>query len=348
MKGIVCEEVGMLRMLDSMPEPELTEGHAIVSIRRIGICGTDYHAFKGNQPFFQYPRILGHELSGVIEQIGENATGLAAGDKVAIIPYLHCGQCLACRRGTTNCCINMKVLGVHLDGGMRERIAVPVSHLIRADQLTLDEAAMIEPLAIGAHAVRRADVGPHDTVLVIGSGPIGLAVMAFAKHAGAKVIAMDINEERLGFCKKWAKADETINASEVAHSSNTGQFDVKQRLTELTNGEFPIAVFDATGNATSMKNSFELVAHGGKLIFVGLVKGEISFSDPEFHKRELTLMGSRNATVADFQHVVEVLSSKSLDISQYITHRATFDQMIDNFEYWLNPTSKVIKAIVEV
>jgi len=348
MKGIVCEEIGSFHINENLLEPELTEGHAIVTIRRIGICGTDYHAYKGNQPFFEYPRILGHELSGVIEQIGENAAGFAPGDRVAIIPYLHCGQCLACRRGTTNCCMNMQVLGVHVDGGMRERVSIPVSHLLKADRLSFDEAAMIEPLAIGAHAVRRADVRAGDTVLVIGSGPIGLAVMAFAKHAGAKVIAMDINAERLRFCKAWAKADETLNASEVDYTTNAAEFDVKQRLSALTNGEYPVAVFDATGNAASMTSAFELVAHGGKLIFVGLVKGEISFSDPEFHKRELTLLASRNATIADFQHVMDVLGSGSLDISQYITHRSTFDQMLDVFEVWLKPESKVIKAIVEV
>jgi len=348
MKGIVCEEIGVFQFTDNLPEPKLIEGHAIISIRRIGICGTDYHAYRGNQPFFEYPRILGHELSGVIEQISENAAGLAPGDMVAIIPYLHCGQCLACRRGKTNCCTHMQVFGVHLDGGMRERVSVPVSHLLKADRLTFDEVAMIEPLAIGAHAVRRADVRVGDTVLVIGSGPIGLAVMAFAKHAGAKVIAMDINEERLDFCKSWAKADETINASKVDHTTNAAESDVKQRLAELTNGEFPAAVFDATGNAASMTTAFELVAHGGKLIFVGLVKGEISFSDPEFHKRELTLLASRNATYEDFQHVMDVLSSGSLDISQYITHRSAFDQLIEDFESLLNPESKVIKAIVEV
>lgn len=339
MKGIICEEVGSFRIRGDLPEPELSEGHAIVTIRRIGICGTDYHAYKGNQPFFEYPRILGHELSGVIERISENAAGLAPGDKVAIIPYLHCGQCIACRRGTTNCCTHMRVLGVHVDGGMRERVSIPVSHLLKADRLTFDQAAMLEPLAIGAHAVRRADIGAGDTVAVIGSGPIGLAAMAFAKHAGASVIAIDINEERLDFCKAWAKADQTINAS------NT---DVKQRLSELTDGQYPIAVFDATGNAGSMTASFELVAHSGKLIFVGLVKGELSFSDPEFHKRELTLLGSRNATHADFQHVMDVLGSGKLDMSQYITHRSTLDQMLDDFETWLNPESKVIKAIVEV
>lgn len=339
MKGIICETIEQFRKTEDLPEPDLTEGHAIVSIRRIGICGTDYHAFKGNQPFFQYPRILGHELSGVIDQIGPNDEGLAPGDRVAIIPYLHCGKCIACRRGHTNCCANMQVLGVHQDGGMRERISIPAALLLKADKLTLDEAAMIEPLAIGAHAVRRAEVAAGDKVLVIGSGPIGLGVMAFAKYAGAQVIAMDINEERLDFCQTWAKADQTINAL---------QCDAKERLSELTDGEFPVAVFDATGNPASMKKSFELVSHGGKLIFVGLVKGDITFSDPEFHKRELTLMGSRNATAADFRHVMDVLSCHALDMSRFITHRSSFDQMTESFGAWLNPESKVIKAIVEL
>ncbi|TYP76611.1 zinc-binding alcohol dehydrogenase family protein [Paenibacillus methanolicus] len=339
MKGIICDGVDALRYAEDLPEPAWTDGHAIVRIRRIGICGTDYHAFKGNQPFFHYPRILGHELSGVVDQIGDNAKGLAVGDTVAIIPYMHCGRCLACRRGTTNCCTDMQVLGVHRDGGMRERISVPASHLLRAEGLSFDEAAMLEPLAIGAHAVRRSAVEAGDTVLVIGSGPIGLGVMAFAKYAGAHVIAMDMNEERLAFCKTWAKVDQTINTQEG---------DARHRLSELTGGDYPIAVFDATGNAASMTRSFELVAHGGKLIFVGLVKGDIAFSDPEFHKRELTLMGSRNATEADFRHVMDVLSSGAIDISAYITHRATLEEMIETFGSWLDPASKVMKAIVEL
>ncbi|MDF2834985.1 MAG: theronine dehydrogenase-like Zn-dependent dehydrogenase [Paenibacillus sp.] len=338
MKGIVCEQTGTFRMRDDLPAPELAEGHAIVAIRRIGICGTDYHAFKGNQPFFEYPRILGHELSGVIEAIGDDTQGFAVGDQVAILPYLHCGGCVACRRGKSNCCTSMQVLGVHRDGGMRERIAVPVRHLLLANALTLDEAAMAEPLAIGAHAVRRAEVAAGDTVLVIGSGPIGLGVMAFARHAGARVIAMDISEQRLAFCASWAGVDETIVA--------LGD-DVLQRLSELTDGEFPVAVFDATGNAASMAKSFEYAAHGGKLVFVGLVKGEIAFSDPEFHKRELTLMGSRNATRADFEHVLEVLATGALDMGRFVTHRSSFDGMIEAFDEWLDPASKVIKAVVE-
>ncbi|MFC5529230.1 zinc-binding alcohol dehydrogenase family protein [Cohnella yongneupensis] len=339
MKGIVCDKIDSFRISDDLPEPILTPGNAIVRIKRVGICGTDYHAFKGNQPFFTYPRILGHELSGIIEQVGDNAEGLVPGDQVSIIPYMHCGTCLACRRGKTNCCKEMRVLGVHIDGGMRELISVPTTHLLRADGLSLDEAAIVEPLAIGAHAVRRAELSATDTVLVIGSGPIGLGVMALAKHAGATVIAMDINEERLAFCRSWAKVDYTINAQGT---------DAKQRLAELTNGDYPAAVFDATGNAASMTNAFDLVAHGGKLVYVGLVKGEITFSDPEFHKRELTLMGSRNATKADFRHVLDVIGTGSIAIDRYITHRSSFEGMIDSFDGWLKPEARVIKAIVEL
>jgi 2-desacetyl-2-hydroxyethyl bacteriochlorophyllide A dehydrogenase len=338
MKGIVCEKVDKFLYRSDMLEPEIKLGEAIVNVRRIGICGTDLHAYKGNQPFFSYPRILGHEIAGVIEQVGANNKGLHEGDQVSVIPYMHCGSCIACRHGKTNCCTSMKVLGVHIDGGMRERISVPVTHLIRTEGLSLDQSAMLEPLAIGAHAVRRSRLTRGETVLVIGGGPIGLGVMKFAKYAGARVIAMDINEERLAFCRSWAQVEHTVNALEQPI----------EKLVQITDGDFPTMVFDATGNVRSMTDSFGLVAHGGTLVFVGLVKGEITFNDPEFHKREMTLMGSRNATKEDFDHVHEAISSGIIDIGRYITHRSDLEGMIDEFETWLNPQSKVIKAVVEL
>ncbi|MBB6734751.1 zinc-binding alcohol dehydrogenase family protein [Cohnella zeiphila] len=337
MKAIVCKQVERFEQVE-LEEPVFVPGEAIVSIKRIGICGTDLHAFKGNQPYFTYPRILGHELSGVIERIGANEFGLREGDRVSIIPYLHCGTCVACRKGKTNCCTQMSVLGVHTDGGMRERISVPVTHLLNANGLTLDEAAIIEPLSIGAHAVRRSELQPGETALVIGAGPIGLGVMAFAKHRGARVIAMDINDERLAFCKKWANVDNTVNALQ----------DPAEQLAKLTDGEYPTIVFDATGNAGSMAGAFRYVSHGGKLVFVGLVKGEIAFQDPEFHKREMTLLGSRNATKEDFLHVMETVGGGLIDVGGYITHRSSFERMIGQFDAWLDPQSKVIKAMVEV
>ncbi|MDU0206431.1 zinc-binding alcohol dehydrogenase family protein [Paenibacillus sp. MAH-36] len=335
MKAIVCEQVEQFNFVE-MQEPVVRAGEAIVRIKRIGICGTDLHAYKGNQPFFSYPRVLGHELSGYVEEIGEGVTGLQAGDQVSIVPYMHCGTCIACRNGNTNCCTDMKVLGVHTDGGMRELISVPASHLIKTEGLTLDEAAMLEPLSIGAHAVRRSGLRAGETVLVIGAGPIGLGVMVLAKQFGANVIVMDINDERLAFCRKWAGVDHTVNALQQP----------KEQLAELTNGDMPTIVFDATGNARSMTDAFGLVAHSGKLVYVGLVKADITFHDPEFHKRELTLMGSRNATMEDFDTVREAMRNGVIDIASYITHRANFEDMIGQFESWLKPESKVIKAIV--
>nr|WP_285838683.1 zinc-binding alcohol dehydrogenase family protein [Shouchella clausii] len=318
--------------------PSIRPGEALVRIKRIGICGTDLHAYKGNQPFFSYPRVLGHELSGVIEEVEHNPEGLQAGDRVAIIPYLSCGNCHACRNGKTNCCTKVNVLGVHIDGGMKELVSVPTKQLMKTNSLSYDEAALIEPLAIGAHAVNRAKPRRNEQVLVIGAGPIGLGVMLFAKEQGARVIAMDVNEERLEFCQQWAKVDAVIHALDNPLS----------KLSERTNDELPTIVFDATGNNHSMTEAFNYVAHGGKLVYVGLVNGMIQFDDPEFHKREMTLMASRNATKEDFNYVIQVLETGSIQLDSYITHRCSFMEMVEQFDSWLLPESKVIKVVVEL
>lgn len=337
MRSIVCQQINEFIMTEAeIPVPQ--PGESLVRIKRIGICGTDLHAYKGNQPFFSYPRILGHELSGIVEQIEGEAKGISVGDQVAFIPYLECGECIACRNGKTNCCTKMRVLGVHTDGGMREFIAVPTDHLITVNQLTLDQAAVLEPLSIGAHAVRRADPQSGEKVLVIGAGPIGLGVMAFAKQRGAVVIAMDMNDQRLQFCREWIGVDYIVNASD----------NPKEQLDAITDGDYPTIVWDATGNRHSMTGAFQWAAHGGKLVYVGLVSADITFNDPEFHTKELTLMGSRNATKADFEVVIEALSSGKMDMNAYITNKTSFDSMIAEFEGWLDPANGIIKAMVEI
>ncbi|MEY8752589.1 zinc-binding alcohol dehydrogenase family protein [Alkalicoccobacillus gibsonii] len=335
MKGIVCNQPKEFMFREDMKAPTIKVGEVLIQIKRVGICGTDLHAYLGNQPFFEYPRVLGHELSGVIEAVGEDVEELQVGDKVAVIPYLHCGTCSACLAGKTNCCESLKVLGVHTDGGMREKIAVPATHVIKTNHLSLDHAALIEPLAIGAHAVNRAELQAGENVLVVGAGPIGLGVMAFAKRKGANVTVLDINEERLTFCKKWAHADQTICSSKPTES------DLRETI-----GSLPTVVFDATGNVHSMTQAFDYVGFGGKLVYVGLVKQDLTFHDPDFHKKELTLFGSRNAAKKDFEDVAQLLESKQHDMNAYITHRCEFDELIDTFEEWLKPESKVIKAMV--
>ena len=336
MKAIVCEKPKKFRYINTKT-PQLENEKAIINVKRIGICGTDIHAFLGNQPFFEYPRILGHEIAGTIDSIEDNPFHLKAGDQVAVIPYMACGTCPTCKKGLTNCCPTISVIGVHADGGMTEKISVPIDHLIKTTELTLDESAILEPLSIGAHAVRRSNLQESDSVLVIGAGPIGLGVMQFAKQKGAKVIAMDRIEERLTFAKQWANVDETILAN----------VDSLQKLQELTNGEMPTVVFDATGNSQSMMQAFQYPANGGKLIYVGLVKSDITFSDPLFHAKELTLMASRNATIEDFEWVKQFIQKGTIDAERFITHRVDFNQAVDEFETWLKPDAGVVKAMID-
>jgi len=337
MQTLICDEPGKFSYVER-EKPVLKPDHAIIKVKRIGICGTDLHAFEGTQPYFNYPRVLGHELSGELVEF-DNAPGFYINEKVTFIPYFNCGHCIACRMGNTNCCVNMQVCGVHVDGGMTEYLMVPSHTLIHGEGLGFEELALVEPLAIGAHGVRRAAIAPGEYVLVIGAGPIGLGTMEFARIAGAKVIALDVNESRLNFCRDVIKVDYTVNALSD---------DVLQQLKEITNGDMPTVVIDATGNLKAINNAFQYMAHGGRYVLIGLQKGEICFSHPEFHKREATLMSSRNATTVDFEQVVRSMKKGLVNPLNYITHRVTFDQVEQDFESWLNPQTGVIKAMVSM
>jgi 2-desacetyl-2-hydroxyethyl bacteriochlorophyllide A dehydrogenase len=319
-------------------KPKLTKGNTIIKVKRIGICGTDLHAFEGTQPFFSYPRILGHELAGEIIEVDKNSE-FKIGEKVTFIPYFNCKKCIACRNGKPNCCADIKVFGVHIDGGMSEYISVPTYALVHGDGLDYDELALVEPLAIGAHGIQRANVQKGENVLVVGAGPIGLGTMEFARIAGASVIALDINDGRLAFCKEKLKVEHTINALTE---------NVSEKLKEITNGDMPTVVIDATGSLKAINTAFTYLAHGGRYVLVGLQKGEISFNHPEFHKRELTLMSSRNATRQDFDHVIDSMIAGLVEPTNYITHRVDFEDVKSNFESWLNPENGVIKAMVNV
>jgi 2-desacetyl-2-hydroxyethyl bacteriochlorophyllide A dehydrogenase len=329
LKTLICTSPGHFEYSDKeKPPPE--KDHAIIKIKRIGICGTDLHAFEGTQPYFNYPRVLGHELSGEIIHI-EATSEFKKGDIVTIMPYFYCGKCVACRDGKTNCCVNLRVAGVHTDGGFCEYYQVPVCSLIHGRGLSFEQLALTEPLAIGAHGILRAQLKKDQNVLIIGAGPIGLGLMEFAKLEGANVIAMDINQKRLKFCRRYLHVS-TISSEE--------------ELKELTNGEMAPVVIDATGNLDAINNGFRYIAHGGRYVLVGLQKDNIQFSHPEFHKREATLMSSRNATKADFENVLDAISSKKIDPLKYITHRVAFDQVKAEFPSWLEPKSNVIKAMV--
>lgn len=339
MKSLVLQEPGHFSWKEESRPQILQAGDALLKVRRIGICGTDLHAFDGTQPFFSYPRILGHELGVEVVDIGEGVENISIGDHCCIEPYHNPTRDHSVRRGKTNCGENLQVLGVHEDGGMREFITYPAHLLHTSKNLSLDQLALVEPMGIGCHAVNRAQVQAEDTVLVIGVGPIGLGTVQFAKAAGAaKVLAMDINEDRLTYIDEQVGIDSKILAGDHA----------EQAIRDALGGDLPTVVFDVTGHSGSMMKAFEYVAYGGKLVYIGLFIGDVHFHDPYFHKKELTLMSSRNSTGKDFEQVLSYIESGKVTTSPWITHRAQFDEVPDLFPFWKNPQNQVIKAVVEL
>lgn len=336
MKALVCKEPGIFEYHD-LAEPVLESGFSLLSVKRVGVCGTDIHAFAGNQPFFEYPRILGHELACTILETTD--TQFEIGESVTLIPYFNCGDCVACNQGKGNCCTRIKVFGVHIDGGMRQRIAVPNEYIIKAAGLDLDALALVEPLSIGQHAVKRAGLQQGEFALVVGVGPIGLGLMEMARLAGAQVIAMDLNEARLTICEQRFG---------IEHCINPAKEDPFERLKAITNGNMPTVVFDASGSLKAINQAFQFLAHTGRYVMVGLQKEYISFSHPEFHKREATLMSSRNASKQDFAQVISYLQSGQVKPAHYITHRFDFEGIAENFHQISIPENACIKAIIEL
>lgn len=341
MKTLVLESPGKLVAAETAAPEKPAAGQALVRVHRVGVCGTDIHAFGGKQPFFTYPRILGHELGVEVLEVGPGVTRVAPGDRCAVEPYMNCGKCVACRRGKPNCCVGLRVLGVHADGGHRELLLLPADKLHPSRKLGYDQLALVETLGIGAHAVDRAEFRPGETVAVVGAGPIGLAAIQFARAAGARVLVIDVNETRLAFCRErlGLPADDLIDARGA---------DVVARLKALTDDELPTAVFDATGNPKSMAAAFDYPAHGGRLVFIGLFPGDVTFNDPNFHRRELTLLASRNSRPDDFTRIIELVESGRVDTSPWITHRAPLGEVPALFESWTRPESGVLKAMIEL
>ena len=335
MLTVICETPGVLRAIEGAA-PTRAEDEVLLRIRRVGVCGTDLHIFTGNQPYLAYPRVMGHEISGTVEAAPASSP-LQPGDTVFVMPYLSCGQCVACRQGKTNCCVNIQVLGVHRDGAFTEYLSVPAQFVRKAEGVTLDQAAMVEFLAIGAHAVRRADVQPGQRVLVVGTGPIGMAALLFAGLRGGQVTALDTRPERVAFCLQHlgAHAGVLIGSNDL------------EELRALTDGDFYDVVFDATGNARAMERGFQFIAHGGKYVMVSVVRDSITFSDPEFHKREATLMGSRNATMEDFETVLAAMRAGQVPTTALNTHRMPLAEVPTGFATLLDPAQGVVKALIE-
>jgi alcohol dehydrogenase len=340
MKAIVLEQPGKFVLSDLSEPAAPAPGEAVVRVHRVGICGSDISGYLGKMPFYSYPRIPGHELGVEVVAVGEGVTNVRPGDRCSVEPYMNCQQCAACRRGAGNCCQNLKVLGVHTDGGLRPRFAVPARKLHKSAKLTLEQLALVETLAIGCHAVNRGAPRGDDHVLVIGAGPIGLSVIEFVKLTGATLTVLDLNDRRLVFCRETMGVKHTV--------LSVGDRDADVRAVQQVTGELPNVVIDATGNQKSMSGSFHFAGHTGRVVFVGIGTFDVSFPDPLLHARELTVYASRNALPADFERIIKLIEDGRIDTRPWITHRCGFDALADTFPAYTKPETGVIKAMVEL
>jgi 2-desacetyl-2-hydroxyethyl bacteriochlorophyllide A dehydrogenase len=316
------------------------QGEAIVKTHCMGICGTDLSGYLGKFPFFKYPRIPGHELGVEVVAVGPDVTHVQPGDRCSVEPYMNCGTCYACRKGSGNCCCSLNVIGVMVDGGLCERFLIRADKLHRSTQLSYEQLALVETLAIGCHATDRGAPPPGEHVLIIGAGPIGLATLEFTRLTGATVTMMDMVQSRLDFCRETYGISNTILF--------TGDDTELKQMQQITGGDMYSVVTDATGNRHSMSGALRYVAHTGSLVYVGITTEEIAFSHPALHRPEMTIKASRNALPSDFGRIIGLIEDGTINTDPWITHRTSFDDVIREFESFTKPETGVIKAIIQV
>ncbi len=338
MRGLICPEPGQLNLVEDLAEPGSPRpGWVLLEILKVGICGTDYHIYEGTHPYLKYPRVMGHEISARVLESGEGVA-IAPGTLVIVNPYLHCGECSACRKGRFNCCAKLEVLGVHCDGAMCERMLMPAGNLYPADGLNEVECATVEFLSIGAHAVRRSLAPAGSRALVIGTGPIGIGAAIFSRIAGHEVSLVDADAERLAFARDRLGFERTYQTSA----------DLMGTIDRDTNGERFDVVFDATGNAASMQSAIDYAGQGGTLVLVGVVRENLSYADPELHRRELMVIASRNAVKADFDHVADSIRAGKVPVADLVTHTTSLEDAANNLPRWTKEKRGLIKAVIAI
>ncbi len=316
--------------------PVCGEGEALIRVIAVSVCGSDIHAYKGENALLDYPRVLGHEICGEIVQ-STDETAFLPGDRVILIPYLNCGECIACRKGKYNCCAQLTVYGVHKDGGMAEYITAPLSYIMKVPaRMDARTAAVIEPLAISAHAVWRAQPAKGETLLVAGAGPIGLGAAEIAKTYGARVFIADTDPKRRSFVKERFGYD-ALDPLDPNY---------RESLAALTNGDFPDKIIDSTGNNRSMVNNINCLSQGGRMVYVGIWQGDLTFRHLDFHKREMELLGSRGALKKDFEYVIDCIARGKLTPDRFITHEAPFSEAKEALEGWIAQGGDVFKAVI--
>jgi len=317
--------------------PILHDGEALLKIEYCGICGSDIATYKGDQPFSSYPRIPGHEFSARIIEIKDKNSNFKEGMLVTAVPYLSCKKCYPCHNGKTNCCEDIKVMGVHIDGTFTEYVTVPVESLVDGRNLSPKILAAVEPYAIGHHAIKRGEVKKGENVLIIGAGPIGIVAMISAKLRGAKVHIADMLNERLQIAK-------SLGADTIINSKNEN---LTQRVKELTDGRGMDACVEAVGMPETFLSCIDQVCFGGKLILVGNGKRETTFVHSVLLKKEITVYSSRNSRMEDFIEVIDLFVNNKVDIEKLITTMYDFDYAVDAFNALTHNDGSMAKVMIK-
>ena len=340
MRAIQISAIKTLKAID-IPEPgQPAVGEALVRTHRMGVCGTDISCYLGKFPFFDFPRIPGHELGVEVIDVGEGVENVKAGDRCSVEPYMNCDDCYACRRGAYNCCPSLKVIGVMMDGGLCESFLVRADKLHPSEKLNYDQLALVETLAIGCHANDRGAPEPGDHGLIIGMGPIGLATLEFARLTDATISVMDMNQARLDFVRDNYKIENTILYK--------GDGSELEQMKRITGGDMYQVITDATGNKHSMAGALSYIAPTGRLVYVGITTEEVSFRHPVLHRPEASILASRNALPTDFIRIIDLIEEGTINTDPWITHRTSFEGVLTDFESYTKPDTGVIKAVIEV
>ncbi|HET6558150.1 MAG TPA: zinc-binding alcohol dehydrogenase family protein [Prolixibacteraceae bacterium] len=320
------------------PMPVAADGEVLLKINYVGFCGSDLSTYLGKNPMVEYPRVPGHEISATIVSLGEEVpAGFNVKQSVTVVPYTNCGQCSSCRKGRFNACRYNQTLGVQRDGAMQEFIAVPWQKLLVDDKLSALELAMVEPLTVGFHAIDRAKVTDTDIVMVFGCGMIGAGAIIGAVIRGAKVIAVDIDDQKLELARK-------IGAAHCINSKTTNLHDVLQQITD---GHGPDVVIEAAGNPATYQAAFEEVAFAGRVACIGYAKSDISFSTKLWVQKEIELFGSRNATPSDFEAVIHYLKQGNFPLMKMITRVIQPEEAPDAVAEWASNPGQVMKILVK-
>ena len=320
-------------------EPVITKpDDVIINVKVVGICGTDMLSYQGKHEMVTFPRIIGHEFSGIVEEVGDEVKNVKPGDYVAVEPLVTCGVCKPCRTGDYNVCEDMKVLGVHVDGACQDKVVIGANRVFKLPHgTTFKEGAMIEPLCVGLEVSRRGQLSIEDTLVIFGAGVVGLCALKVAKcYDARRIISVDISDDKLKLAKEMG-ADYTINPTKE---------NVEQRVAELTDGKGASLVIEVTGAEEAIKTCFAVTAYRGRVAILSFYKTPL-VQIPALHivKKELDVYGSRL-----YRHryplAIDLLAKKEVSLLDLISHEFPFEQIDQAMKTALNPTEKSLKVII--